>query len=91
MRARVGNGPAFFTFDIDFVDPSYAPATGTPEVGGPTSFQALELVRALTGIDFRGFDVVEVAPAYDGPGQATSLIAANVIFEMLSLIAISRR
>ena len=49
VRARVGAGPAFFTFDIDFVDPSYAPATGTPEVGGPTSFQALELVRALTG------------------------------------------
>jgi agmatinase len=91
VRARVGDGPAFFTFDIDFVDPSYAPATGTPEVGGPTSFQALELVRALTGIDFRAFDVVEVAPSYDGPGQATSLIAANVIFEMLSLIALSRR
>ncbi len=91
VRARVGAGPAFFTFDIDFVDPSYAPATGTPEVGGPTSYQALELVRALTGIDFRGFDVVEVAPTYDGPGQATSLIAANVIFEMLSLIAIFRR
>lgn len=91
VRARVGAGPAFFTFDIDFVDPSYAPATGTPEVGGPTSYQAIELVRALTGIDFRGFDVVEVAPTYDGPGQATSLIAANVIFEMLSLIAIFSR
>ena len=91
VRARVGSGPAFFTFDIDFVDPSYAPATGTPEIGGPTSFQAIELVRALTGIDFRGFDVVEVAPAYDGPGQATSLIAAGVIYEMLSLIAIFRR
>ena len=90
VRSRVGGGPAFFTFDIDFVDPSYAPATGTPEVGGPTSYQALEL-SALTGIDFRGFDVVEVSPAYDGPGQATSLIAANVIYEMLSLIAISRR
>ena len=91
VRARVGSGPAFFTFDIDFVDPSYAPGTGSPEVGGPTSFQALELVRALTGIDFRGFDVVEVAPGYDGPGQQTSLIAATVIYEMLSLIAISRR
>jgi agmatinase len=91
VRARVGSGPAFFTFDIDFVDPSYAPATGTPEIGGPTSFQAIELIRALTGIDFRGFDVVEVAPTYDGPGQATSLIAAGVIYEMLSLIAISRR
>jgi len=91
VRAVVGDGPAFFTFDVDFVDPSYAPGTGSPEVGGPTSFQALELVRALTGIDFRGFDVVEVAPGYDGPGQQTSLIAATVIYEMLSLIAISRR
>src|SRR4029078_710291 len=93
VRAVVGDGPAFFTFDIDFVDPSYAPGTGSPEGGGPTrvqapetgrarselggrpSCQALELVRALTGIDFRGFDVVEVAPGYDGPGQQTSLIA----------------
>ncbi len=91
VRARVGDGAAFLTFDIDFVDPSYAPATGTPEVGGPTSFEALEFVRALTDIDFRGFDVVEVAPAYDGPGQQTSLIAANVLYEMLSLVALRRK
>ena len=92
VRARVGSGPAFFTFDIDFVDPSYAPGDRhARRSAARRSFQALELVRALTGIDFRGFDVVEVAPAYDGPGQATSLIAASVIFEMLSLIAIFRR
>lgn len=89
-RARVGDGPAFFTFDVDFVDPAFCPATGTPEVGGPSSAHALDLVRALRGIDFRAFDVVEVAPAYDGPGQITSLVAANVMFEMLSLVALRR-
>ncbi|MGH2956760.1 MAG: agmatinase [Solirubrobacterales bacterium] len=87
VRARVGDGPAFLSFDIDFVDPAFAPATGTPEVGGPTSGEALDLVRALTGIDFRGFDVVEVSPPYDGPGQPTSLLAANVAYAMLALVA----
>jgi agmatinase len=89
-RARVGGGPAFFTFDVDFVDPAFAPGTGTPEVGGPTSAHALDLVRALREIDFRAFDVVEVAPVYDGPGQITALLAANVMFEMLSLVALAR-
>jgi agmatinase len=90
-RARVGDGPAYFTFDVDFLDPAYCPGTGTPEVGGPTSAHALDLVRALQGIDFRAFDVVEVAPAYDGPGQVTALLAATVMFEMLSLVALRRR
>ena len=58
-------------------------------MGGPTSFEALRYLRALTGIDFVGYDVVEVAPAYDGPGQVTGLFAANAVFEMLSLIALS--
>jgi agmatinase len=91
VRASVGDGPAFFSFDVDFVDPAFAPATGTPEVGGPTSAEALDFVRALTGIDFRGFDVVEVAPAYDGPGQPTALLAANVAYAMLGLLAQRRR
>ncbi len=91
VRERVGTGPAFISFDIDFLDPSFAPATGTPEPGGPTSHEALEFLRALTGIRFVGFDVVEVAPQYDGPGQQTSLIAANVIYEMLSLLAVERK
>jgi agmatinase len=87
VRARVGDGPAFLSFDVDFVDPAFAPATGTPEVGGPSSSEALDYVRALTGIDFRGFDVVEVSPAYDGPGQPTALLAANVAYAMLGLVA----
>jgi agmatinase len=90
VRARVGGRPAFLSFDIDFVDPAFAPGTGTPEVGGPTSGQALAYVRALTGIDFRGFDCVEVAPAYD-PAGITSWLAATVCHEMLSLLALRRR
>lgn len=82
---RVGAGPTFLTFDIDFVDAAFAPGTGTPEVGGPTSFQALSLVRALAPVPFVGFDVVEVSPLYDGPGQITALLAANLIFDMLAM------
>jgi agmatinase len=88
-RRRTETGPAFLTFDVDFVDPAFCPGTGTPEVGGPTSFQALGYLRALTGINFVGYDVVEVAPQYD-PAQITALFAANVAYEMLSLIALSR-
>jgi agmatinase len=90
VRARVKEGPTFLSFDVDFVDCAFCPGTGTPEVGGPTSFEALQLVRSLADITFVGFDVVEVAPAYDGAGQITSLFAANVLFEMLSIVARNR-
>jgi agmatinase len=88
---RVGKGPNFLSLDVDFVDAAYCPGTGTPEVGGPTSFQALQFLRALADIPFVGFDVVEVAPQYDGPGQVTALFAANAIFEMLSMVALGKR
>jgi agmatinase len=91
VREQAGTGPCFLTFDIDFIDPAYAPGTGTPEVGGPTTWEALECVRALKGLNFVGFDVVEVLPSYDSPGQVTALAAANVAFEMLSLVAWSRK
>jgi agmatinase len=90
-RARIGDRPAFLTLDVDFVDAAFCPGTGTPEVGGPTSFQALSYLRSLTGVNVVGYDVVEVAPAYDGPGQVTALFAANAIFEMLSLIVLARK
>ena len=90
VRARVGDRPAFLSFDIDFVDPAFAPATGTPAVGGPSSGQALAYVRALTGIDFRAFDCVEVAPVYDQPANITAWVAASACFEMLSLVALRR-
>jgi len=91
VRGRAGDGPVFFTFDVDFLDPAFCPGTGTPEVGGPSSAEALDYVRALHGLDFRALDVVEVAPQYDAAGQITALLAANVAYEMLSLIARSRR
>jgi agmatinase len=90
VRDRLGDGPAFLSLDVDFVDPAFCPGTGTPEVGGPTSFQAMGYLRALTGLRFVGFDVVEVSPAYDGPGQVTALFAANAVFEVLSLIVLAR-
>jgi agmatinase len=70
-RARLGDAPAFLTLDVDFVDAAFCPGTGTPEVGGPTSLQALSYLRSLTGLNLVGYDVVEVAPAHDGPGQVT--------------------
>jgi agmatinase len=88
-RNRVGDAPCFLTFDIDFVDPAYAPGTGTPEVGGPSSREALTYVRSLAGLDFRGFDCVEVSPPFDPAGQ-TAFVAANACFEMLSLLALRR-
>jgi agmatinase len=87
VAGRLAAGPAFCTFDVDFVDPAFCPGTGTPEVGGPTSAQALNYLRGLRGLNFVGFDVVEVSPTYDSPGQVTALLAANVLFEMLSLVA----
>ena len=84
--ARVGDTPAFLTFDIDFIDPAYAPGTGTPEVGGFTSLEGLTLVRALKDLNFVGFDVVEVLPAYDS-GEITAYLAANLAFEFLSILA----
>ena len=90
VRARVGDTPAFLSFDVDFVDPAFAPGTGTPEVGGPTSGQAMAYLRALTGIDFRGFDCVETSPPYD-PAGITAWLAASACHEMLSLLALRRR
>jgi len=81
--------PVYISFDIDSCDPSYAPGTGTPEVGGLTSREALRLLRGLAGLSIAGFDLVEVAPPYDH-GEITSILAANLIFEALSLIAIKR-
>lgn len=90
VRARIGAGPVVLSFDIDVIDPAFAPATGTPEVAGLLPHEALVLLRSLAGIDFRGYDVVEVAPAYDGPGQTTAMLAANIAYEMLALTAVVR-
>jgi agmatinase len=91
VRARVGDTPAFLSFDIDVFDPAFAPATGTPEAGGLTPREAFALLRALAGASFVGFDLVEVSPPYDGPGQTTAMLAANVAYEFLALSALARR
>jgi len=91
VRERVADTPAFFSFDIDVIDPAFAPATGTPEVAGLTPREALALVRALAGMRFTGYDVVEVSPPYDGPGETTALAASAVAYEFLALTAVSRR
>ncbi len=81
-REVVGDGPTYVSFDIDFIDPAFAPGTGTPEVGGPTSFEAIQCVRALRGLDVIGADLVEVSPPFD-TGGITSWLGASVMFELI--------
>ncbi|AUQ60031.1 guanidinobutyrase [Phaeobacter inhibens] len=92
VREIVGDQPTYCTYDIDFVDPAFAPGTGTPEVGGANSFQALQVVRELAGVQLVGADLVEVSPPFDTNGN-TAWLGASILFEMLcvSAGAISRR
>jgi agmatinase/guanidinopropionase len=85
----VGEGPVYVSYDIDSCDPAYAPGTGTPEVGGFTSYQALQLVRGLRGLNLVGCDLVEVNPQYDH-GEITAVLAANLSFELLTLLALQK-
>jgi len=89
IKERVGGSKAFLTFDIDFIDPAYAPGTGTPEVGGWTSTEGLKLVRSLKDINFVGYDLVEVLPMLD-PSQITAFLGANIMFEFISIIAVQK-
>jgi agmatinase len=84
----IGRRPVFLSFDIDFLDPAFAPGTGTPEIAGFSTAEAVGFLRALRGVKLAGCDVVEVAPQYDGPGQQTALAAANVAWELLALRAL---
>ncbi|MFM9941433.1 MAG: agmatinase [Hyphomicrobiaceae bacterium] len=86
-RAVVGTGPTYVSFDIDSIDPGFAPGTGTPEVGGLTPREALAILRGLKGIDIIGGDVVEVAPQYDA-NTVTAQIGAQMLFELLCLVAL---
>ncbi|MEM9011901.1 MAG: agmatinase [Pseudomonadota bacterium] len=86
IKARVGGRPVYLSFDIDCLDPAYAPGTGTPVCGGLTSYQALAILRGLAGINLVGMDVVEVAPAYD-VSEITALAGATVALELLCLYA----
>jgi len=85
VREQVKGGPVYLSFDIDGLDPSYAPGTGTPEIGGLTTPQALEIIRGCRGLDLVGGDLVEVAPPYDTTGN-TALTGANLLFEMLCVL-----
>lgn len=85
-REIAGKEPTYLSYDIDFVDPTYAPGTGTPEIGGPNSFQAIQVVRKLQGLNFIGADLVEVSPPFDQSGN-TAFLAASVLFEMLCILA----
>lgn len=86
VRGRAGDRPVYMTFDIDCLDPAFAPGTGTPVPGGLSTFQALEIIRALRGINLVGMDIVEVSPSYDH-AEITALAAAQISIEMLSLYA----
>lgn len=89
IKDRVGDHPVYLTFDIDCLDPAFAPGTGTPVPGGLSSFQALNIIRGLTGINLVGMDVVEVAPAYDH-AEVTALAGAQIGIELLALYAACR-
>jgi agmatinase len=89
-RDVVGEGPFYLSFDIDSLDPAFAPGTGTPEVGGLTPREALTLLRGVAGLNIIGGDVVEVAPQYD-PSTVTAQCAAQVLFTQLCLVALRKR
>ena len=88
VRERLGDGPAYLSFDIDVLDPAFAPGTGTPEVAGLLPHEAIACLRALAGIPFVGYDIVEVSPPYDTPGQTTALTAAGIGYELLAITAL---
>lgn len=85
VRAKLGDGPVYLSFDIDGLDPSFAPGTGTPEIGGLTIWQALEIIRGCRGLDIVGCDLVEISPPYDASGN-TALVGANLLYEMLCVL-----
>ncbi|MEW9555206.1 agmatinase [Nonomuraea sp. NPDC050783] len=90
LRQRVGGRPLYVSVDIDVLDPAHAPGTGTPEAGGLTSRELLEILRGLAGCDLVGADVVEVAPAYDH-AEITSIAASHVAYDLVSLLALQKR
>ena len=85
-RDIVGDHPTYCSYDIDFIDPSYAPGTGTPEIGGPNSFQAQQVVRELEGVNLIGADLVEVSPPFDATG-GTAWLGISIVFELMCVLA----
>ncbi len=85
VRERIGDHPTYLTYDIDSLDPAFAPGTGTVEIGGLTIWQALEIIRGARGLNLVGCDLVEVSPPYDPTGN-TALVGANLLYEMLCVL-----
>ena len=85
IRRDIGDAPTYITYDIDSLDPAYAPGTGTPEIGGLSTAQAMQLIRSLRGLNVVGCDLVEVSPPYDTSGN-TALVGANILFELLCIL-----
>ena len=90
IRERIGDKKTFLTFDIDFVDPAYAPGTGTIEIGGFSSYETMELINGVKDLDVAAFDLVEVAPMYD-PTQITAFLAANIVHDFIAMVARKRK
>ena len=86
IRAVLGDGPSYLSFDVDALDPAFAPGTGTPEVGGLATWQARAILRRLAGLSFAGMDVVEVSPPYD-VAEITALAAATIAWDYIGLLA----
>ena len=85
VKSILGDKKTYLSYDIDFIDPAFAPGTGTPEVGGPNSFQALEVIRKLSGINLIGADVVEISPPFDNSG-GTAFLGSSILFEILCIM-----
>ena len=85
VRAKIGDAPCYLTYDIDSLDPAFAPGTGTVEIAGLSTWQALEIIRGAKGLNLVGGDLVEVSPPYDPSGN-TALIGANLLYEMLCVL-----
>jgi guanidinobutyrase len=91
VRDKVAGGPVYLSFDIDGLDPAWAPGTGTPRIGGLTTIQGIEIIRGCHGLDLIGCDLVEVSPPYDTSGH-TSLLGAKLLYEMLCVLpGVTRR
>ena len=86
----VGSSSTYISYDIDFVDPTFAPGTGTPEIGGPNSYEAIQVIRGLKNVNIVGADLVEVSPPYDQSGN-TAFLAASIIFELLCIMSTNKK
>lgn len=86
IQKIIGNNEVYISFDIDFLDPAYAPGTGTPEIGGVSTYIARQIITKLTKLKIIGADLVEVSPSYDNAGSITSLAGAHIVLDMLHLL-----